>query len=290
MRTIVVVEDQPVLATAYRNKFKGEGFNVEVALDGEQGFDLITRIKPDLVLLDLNLPKLNGLELLKRVRSNPALHAMPVIVFSNLTKPGAIEEAWQAGATLVLSKFNTSPKRVLESVHAALAASLAPAPQDLPAIETGARPSLAMHPAKNDAATGHILLAEDNSDLNALLGFLLRQAGHQVTGLRHNADALEQISAQSFDLFLLGRNNSDSSVLSLCKQLRQSRSDKPIIIYSTAALFSEQQEAKSRSDRVFGETGRSVQCGTDRIRPVMQPTGQAIDPGRLKTPTEPGKN
>jgi len=48
MKTIVIVEDQPVLATAYRSKFSGEGFNVEVALDGEQGFDLITRIKPDL--------------------------------------------------------------------------------------------------------------------------------------------------------------------------------------------------------------------------------------------------
>jgi CheY-like chemotaxis protein len=70
------------------------------------------------VLLDLHLRKLSGLELLKRVRSNPLLHATPVIVFSNLTKPGAIEEAWEAGATLVLSKFNTSAKRILESVQA----------------------------------------------------------------------------------------------------------------------------------------------------------------------------
>ena len=240
MKTIVVVEDQPVLAAAYRNKFRGEGFNVEVALDGEQGLELITRIKPDLVLLDMHLPKLSGLELLKTVRSNPALQAMPVIVFSNLTKPGAIEEAWDAGATLVLSKFNTSPKRVLESVNATLAASSTET-QNMPVTSTQSSSGQARQAPKSDSA-GQILLVEDNSDLNTLLAFLLCQAGHQVTGVRRNADALQQIHAQSFDLFLLGRSDLDGGALSLCKQLRQSHHGKPIIIYSTAALFSEQQE------------------------------------------------
>src|SRR6266550_5375988 len=123
MHTIVVIEDQPVLASAYRNKFQSEGFIVEVALDGEQGLDLITRIKPDLVLLDMHLPKLNGVEILKRVRSDQQFQELPIIVFSNLTKPGAVEEAWQAGATKVLSKLNTSPKRVLEAVQSILANS-----------------------------------------------------------------------------------------------------------------------------------------------------------------------
>jgi len=241
VKTIVVVEDQTVLATAYSNKFKGEGFNVEVAMDGEAGLDLITRIKPDLVLLDLFLPKLNGLELLRTVRSNPALHDMPVIVLSNLAKPGAVEEAWQAGATLVLSKFNTSPKRVLESVITLLAADAARA-QDTPAIDIVPISSVATRPAGNGPAQGHILLVEDNSDLNTLLAFMLRKAGHLVTGAGSNGDALQQISAQSFDLFLLGGNEEDRGRLSLCKQLRQSRVTKPIIIYSTAALFSEQQE------------------------------------------------
>lgn len=244
MRTIVVVEDQTVLASAYRNKFRSEGFNVEVALDGEQGLDLITRIKPDLVLLDLHLPKMSGLEVLKKVRSNPALHAMPVIVFSSLTKPGAVEGAWEAGATLVLSKFNTSPNRVLESVNATLAASSA-VTLNMPAIDAGSSPSLARQAPKSDSAAGQILLVEDNSDLNTLLAFLLRQAGHHVIGVRRNADALQQIGAQSFDLFLLGRSDLDSDGLSLCKHLRKSRPDKLIIMYSTAALFSEQQEGLS---------------------------------------------
>jgi CheY-like chemotaxis protein len=241
VKTIVVVEDQTVLATAYRNKFKGEGFNVEVAMDGEAGLDLITRIEPDLVLLDLLLPKLNGLELLRKVRSNRALHAMPVIVFSNLAKPGALEEAWEAGATLVLSKFNTSPKRVLESVVTLLAAGSARA-LDVPAINTVSLSSVAAPQVGSGPSQGHILLVEDNSDLNTLLAFMLRKAGHLVAVAGSNDEALQQVGAQNFDLFLVGGNEADGGRLSLCKQLRQSRVDKPIIIYATAALFSEQQE------------------------------------------------
>ena len=242
MRTIVVIEDQPVLASAYRNKFTGEGFNVEVALDGELGLDLITRIKPDLVLLDMNLPKLSGLEIITKVRANSEFRALPIIVFSSLTKPGAVDEAWRAGATLVLSKFNTSPKQVLESVRATLAAS--PSSVAAETLPTDDAPGSSLVPqAKNaQSVRGDVLLVEDHSDMSTLLAFLLHRGGHQATIVKTHAEALQQISEQSFDLFVLGHHFPDGTELSLCKQLRQARPDEPIIVYSTAALFSEQQE------------------------------------------------
>ncbi len=234
MKTIVVIEDQQVLASAYRNKFAGEGFKVEVAMDGELGLDLITRIRPDLVLLDMHLPKLSGLEILKQVRANPEFQTLPIIVFSNLTKPGAVEAAWQAGATLVLSKLNTSPKRVLESVQATLSSSPS-------SVMAETRPTDAPAPYAQ-STRGNILLVEDHSGMKTLLAFLLQRAGHLVTSVKTNVEALQQIRDQSFDLFLLGHQFPDGTELSLCKQLRQARPDKPIVIYSTAALFSEQQE------------------------------------------------
>ena len=243
MKTIVVVEDQPVLAAAYSNKFKGQGFHVEVAADGEVAVDLITRVKPDLVLLDLHLPKLNGLEVLKKVRSNPAFQLLPIIVFSNLTKPGAVEEAWQAGATLVLSKLNTSPNRVLESVLATVNSQPPTVLPEIPAPAAGAGSYVAIPKATPDAGKGHILLVEANADLNSVLTFLLRQAGHQVTGVSCNADALKQIKTQSFEFFLLSRKGPEDDGISFCRQLRQAGLNKPIVIYSTAALYSEQQEA-----------------------------------------------
>jgi CheY-like chemotaxis protein len=241
MHTIVVIEDQPVLASAYRNKFQSEGFIVEVALDGEQGLDLITKTKPDLVLLDMHLPKLNGLEILKRVRSDQQFQELPIIVFSNLTKPGAVEEAWQAGATKVLSKFNTSPKRVLESVQSLLANSPSQASRQTLTAVADPIPTLNLQPTDNQSARGNVLLVEDHSDMRTLLTFLLHQAGHQVTSVTSYRAVLEQIGEQSFDLFLLGHSSSDGNGLSLCKQLRQSRPNTPLIVYSTAALFLEQQ-------------------------------------------------
>ena len=240
MKTIVIVEDQTVLAAAYSNKFKGEGFNVEVALDGQEGFDLITRIRPDLVLLDLQLPKLGGLEILKKIRSNPALQALPVIVLSSLAKPESMQEAWQAGATLVLSKFNTSPKRVLESVQTTLAASSAQ-PQPITLIDRGSSSSPAMQTTKAGSARSQILLIEDNADLRTMMAFLLHQAGHQVTAV-HSRDGSQQTKEQGFDLLLLGRHEPDSAASSWCQQIRRLCPDKPIVIYSTTALFSEQQE------------------------------------------------
>jgi CheY-like chemotaxis protein len=241
MHTIVVIEDQPVLASAYRNKFQSEGFIVEVALDGEQGLDLITRIKPDLVLLDMHLPKLSGLEILKRVRSDQQFQELPIIVFSNLTKPGAVEEAWQAGATKVLSKFNTSPKRVLESVQSILATDPSHAFRRPLTTVADLIPASNLQSTDGQSAGGNVLLVEDHSDMSTLLTFLLHQAGHQVTSATSHRAALQHIDKQSFDLFLLGHGCTDGDGLSLCKQFRQSRPNTPVIVYSTAALFLEQQ-------------------------------------------------
>ena len=142
---------------------------------------------------------------------------------------------------MVLSKLNTSPNRVLESVRATLAASGANlAAVSLPNDDA---PVPTMIDSSNPQATrGNILLVEDHSDLGALLVFLLQRAGHQVTNVKTPAEALQQVSEQSFDLFVLGRNCADRAVLPLSTQIRQSRPDKPIIVYSTAALFSEQQD------------------------------------------------
>ena len=122
MPKIVVVEDQQVLATVYRNKFVAEGYQVEVASDGEAGLALINTTQPDLVILDLILPKMNGIDVLKNVRANPVFQTLPVIIFSNAS---LVEEAWKAGATMVLSKSSHSPKQIVESVRTALKATSA---------------------------------------------------------------------------------------------------------------------------------------------------------------------
>src|SRR6267142_3145215 len=120
MKTIVIVEDHPVLISIYRNKFISEGFQVEIAPDGASGLELINRIRPDLVVLDLAMPKINGIEVLKRLRANSLFQALPVIIFSDSAWK---QQAWREGATVVLSKSTHSPSQVVESARDALLAA-----------------------------------------------------------------------------------------------------------------------------------------------------------------------
>src|SRR5258708_547674 len=171
MKRIIVVDDQPILGTIYRTKFTAEGFQVDVASDGEQALELIGRTNPDLVLLDLNLPKIDGLAVLKRLRAQSSFLTLPIIVFSANARPGISEEAFAAGATMVLSKSNTSPKQMIEIVNKTLAESSQPlalrkASESPTTTESDAAPQ--------SHAKGSIVLLEDHSDTRAIISLVLR--------------------------------------------------------------------------------------------------------------------
>ena len=116
----MIIEDDQIVANIYRNKFSVEGYTVELAADGEKGFEIAQTFRPDAVILDLMLPKLTGVELMKRIRAEPGFHDIPVIVFSNTYLTNMVQEAWKAGATKCLSKANCSPKQVIEAVRSTL--------------------------------------------------------------------------------------------------------------------------------------------------------------------------
>lgn len=116
-RKILFIEDDQIVANAYRNKLTIEGYQVEVALDGEVGRELIRSSRPDAILLDLMLPKVSGLDLLREIRQQPGLERVPVIVLSNTYLSSMVQAAWKAGATKCLSKVNCTPKQVLDVIR-----------------------------------------------------------------------------------------------------------------------------------------------------------------------------
>ncbi len=237
MKRIVVVDDQPILGSIYRTKFTAEGFQVDVAADGQEALELIKRTNPDVVLLDLMLPKVDGIEVLKRLRSQPSFLTLPIIVFSGNARSGIADEAFAAGATMVLSKSNTSPKQVTELVHRALAeASRPPAPADVsenPATDTGNAPQF---------KAGTIILLEDHADTRALISHFLRRKGHQVTNVFTQTDALMLAKSNQVDMFLINRGQSDSAA-SFCREISTEFPGKPVVVYSTVASSAERDEA-----------------------------------------------
>jgi CheY-like chemotaxis protein len=126
MKKILIVEDEPVIATVYRNKFTRCGFAVEVASDGMEGLQKIASWQPDLILLDIMLPRVNGLELLKRIRSEEATCSIPVIVYSNAFTASIADEARRLGASHLLSKSDTRPNQVIDFASALLQVDIAP--------------------------------------------------------------------------------------------------------------------------------------------------------------------
>ena len=117
MKKILIVEDNQIVANVYRNKFAVEGYETEVALDGESGLQLMRKFKPDLMLLDLMLPQMSGVDVIKSVRNEADFAKLPIIVFSNTYLTNLIQDAWKAGANKCLSKASCSPKDILEIVR-----------------------------------------------------------------------------------------------------------------------------------------------------------------------------
>jgi DNA-binding response OmpR family regulator len=120
MNKVLIIEDDQIVGTIYRRKFNGEGFEVELAADGEAGLQAVETFEPDAVVLDLMLPKLNGVEVLKRIRANEKTATMPVVVLSNAYLSNLLREAHDAGANQCLIKASASPKQVVEAIRRAL--------------------------------------------------------------------------------------------------------------------------------------------------------------------------
>ncbi len=139
MKRICLIDDDPIITHIYQELFQRENFQVDVAADGEIALQTIKQNTPDVVLLDLMLPKVNGIEVLKRIRAAPATQKTPVIAFTSTYLSTLLESAWKAGATKCLTKTDCTSDQLLKVVRSTLAYASQPAPspgaakaQDLP--------------------------------------------------------------------------------------------------------------------------------------------------------------
>lgn len=118
--TVLIIEDEAMLAEMYATKFAMEGFAVDKALDGAAGLAKIKDLQPDIVLLDIIMPKLDGFAVLKSIRADPALKQTPVILLTNLGQDDDIRKGKKLGADDYFVKANHSPQEVVDKVKAIL--------------------------------------------------------------------------------------------------------------------------------------------------------------------------
>lgn len=119
-RRILLVEDDRFLRRAAEASLKRRGFTVQVAVDGEEALRFAAADPPDLILLDLILPKLPGFEVLRSLKSSTALASIPVIVLSNLGQDQDVQQAIGLGALAYLVKANLSLEELARRVEEVL--------------------------------------------------------------------------------------------------------------------------------------------------------------------------
>ena len=116
-KKIILADDEKFIAIAYKDGLSRAGYDVTVANDGETALQIIETEHPDLVLLDLIMPKMTGFEVLKALKAQPQLQAIPVIILSNLSQATDETEAKALGAAEFLVKSNLSLEELIKRLE-----------------------------------------------------------------------------------------------------------------------------------------------------------------------------
>lgn len=116
MKKILLIEDDPFLIDIYSTKLKESGFEFLVAKDGSEALTLLKKTKPDLVILDIVLPHIDGWQILKEIKDNESLAKAKIIILSNLGQKEEVEKGLQLGATKYLIKSDYTPSEVIQEI------------------------------------------------------------------------------------------------------------------------------------------------------------------------------
>ncbi|XOB41229.1 MAG: response regulator [Candidatus Nealsonbacteria bacterium] len=117
MKKVLIVEDEEIIIDLLKKKLLQEGYDVSVAHNGEEGLKALRETKPDIVLLDIVMPKKSGYEVMEEMGKDPELKKIPIIVISNSGQPVELDKAKYLGARDWLIKTEFDPQEVVDKVR-----------------------------------------------------------------------------------------------------------------------------------------------------------------------------
>ena len=120
MTKIAIIEDDSVISQMYRMKFEADGFEVQIANTGKDGVALVQEFTPDMVLLDMQMPIMNGDEALKNIRQAEWGKTVPVMILTNLGEEEAPKDIRSLGIESYIVKADLTPRQVVERVKTTL--------------------------------------------------------------------------------------------------------------------------------------------------------------------------
>lgn len=207
---ILIIEDEPVHLNVMKAKLEYEGYDVLVAVDGEAGYQMVKEEKPDLVLLDIILPKLDGFGVLEKLKKDKI--NIPIIIVSNSGQPVEVDKAMRMGAKDYLVKAEFNPADVLEKVAKVLGAPASPSlggPRKKNGNGKTASPSAKAPEAGIIKSSGSakesvkILIVEDDKFLRDLIVQKLKREGFATSEAVDGEEGLKIAKDKRPDIILL---------------------------------------------------------------------------------------
>lgn len=119
---VALIEDDPLIAEMYTTKFTKEGYDIKHAADGAAGLEMVKQEKPDIILLDIIMPKMDGFQVLTELRKEAAFKDTPVIMLTNLGQEEDVQKGRALGATDYFIKTNFTPAAIVDKVKGILKA------------------------------------------------------------------------------------------------------------------------------------------------------------------------
>ncbi len=116
-KSLLIIEDDPYVQRVYQRLFEHEDYQFELASDGIEGLEKVKKFKPALILLDIIMPKKNGLEVLEELKSDPETKDIPVVIITNLDEKDAIKKAMELGADSFMIKADFEPEDVKKKIE-----------------------------------------------------------------------------------------------------------------------------------------------------------------------------
>jgi len=231
-KLIILIEDEEILSKLLIQKLEKAGYEVKSALDGESGLALIIENKPDLVLLDMMLPKLNGFGILEKLVEQKVLPDLSVIIISNSGQPIEIERAQKMGVRDYLIKVNFNPEEVLSKVNTVLSSE---------------SQSLANPFAESDGANTEIqdekkiLIVEDDVFMAGLLERKFKQGKFKIIKNSNANQARETLASEKIDLILLDVVLPGTDGFTFLRELKKSEKSSKIPVIITSNLGQQEE-------------------------------------------------
>ncbi len=235
MKKILIIEDDVFLGDVLLQKMTKEGYETELARDGKEGFEKIKTMKPDLVLLDIVLPNMNGYEILEAKQIDKNISSIPVIVISNSGQPVEINRVLEFGVKDYLVKAQFDPQEVLEKVKNQFLSEAEKKPK-----ETSDVPSVSLEGKK-------ILWVEDDKFLNDIIARKLASTKCIFSHTADGEEALQMIANDKPDIILLDIILSGIDGYEILRRIKSDSKmkDIPVILLSNLGQPSDTEKGKS---------------------------------------------